>query len=214
MKTLKFKTAKGTEIELKGKEFYRDNEKCGVVAEAKIVVKENKNCIHVYSSKKINYLSVSDADFVAVSEYLKPIYDAVEARAAYEASKVNIFVSALPDGLYEWRGVPTKPDSEIVESMTKGLKSCGEIKEEKIEEICINALKKYRGKIEGAKLAKEKEEKRVSEIKELAKATGEKQVLDSYTDDCDGSVYDCSFDNINVYAMPDGTTKTTRTHCY
>ena len=214
MKTLKFKTAKGTEIELKGKEFHSGGVKCGTVAEPHIVRKDGKNCIHVSSRKNVNYLSVSDADFAAVTEYLKPIMDAANKLAKYEARKVNIFVCALPDGLYEWRGITDRPDSEIVESMIKELTSCGGIKEERIPTICAEALAKYRGKIEGAKLAKEKEEKRVSEIKELAKATGEKQVIDSYTDDCDGSVYDCSFDNINVYAMPDGTTKTTRTHCY
>ena len=214
MNTLKFKTAKGTEIELKGKEFYRDGEKCGVIAEPKIIKKEGKNCIHVYSSKKINYLSVSDADFNAVSEYLKPIYDAVEARAKYEASKVNIFVSVLPDGIYEWRGVPDKPDDEIIESMIAGLKSCNAIKEERIPEICKNALAKYRNKISAKKEADTTEEKRVAEIFETAKVTGEKQILNSYIDDCDGSVYDCSFDNINIYAMPDGTTISTRTHCH
>jgi len=214
MKTLKFKTAKGTEIEFKGKEFYLGNEKCGVIAEPKIITRENKNCISVYSTKKITHLSVSDADLQAVSEYLKPIFDAGEARRKYEMSKVNIFVSVLPDGMYEWRGIPTKPDSEIVESMIAGLKSCGGIREEKIEEICIDALKRYRTKIENAKDSKEKEEKRVQKIFETARATGENQLLHSYTDDCDGSVHDCSFDNVNTYATPTGTTKTTRTHCY
>ena len=47
-----------------------------------------------------------------------------------------------------------------------------------------------------------------------AKATGEKQALRSWTDDCDGSACDCSFDSVTEWAMPEGTTTTTRVHCH
>ena len=47
-----------------------------------------------------------------------------------------------------------------------------------------------------------------------AKVTGEKQILTSYMDDCDGSVVECSTDYVTVYAMPDGSTTRTRTHTF
>lgn len=47
-----------------------------------------------------------------------------------------------------------------------------------------------------------------------AKATGEKQVLRSYMDDCDGSVTECSTDHVTICAMPDGSTTEVRTHTF
>lgn len=47
-----------------------------------------------------------------------------------------------------------------------------------------------------------------------AKATGEKQVLREYTDNCDGTAYECSSDIVTVYAMPDGSTTQTRIHTH
>ena len=47
-----------------------------------------------------------------------------------------------------------------------------------------------------------------------AKATGQKQILKKYIDDCDGSVRECSTDSVTIYAMPDGTTTETRIHTF
>ena len=47
-----------------------------------------------------------------------------------------------------------------------------------------------------------------------AKETGKPIKLVSYSDECDGSVDECNLDIITVYAMPDGSTKTTRTHTF
>lgn len=47
-----------------------------------------------------------------------------------------------------------------------------------------------------------------------AKTTGKPVAVKSWTDECDGSVDDCSIDIVTKYAMPDGTTKITRTHTY
>ena len=47
-----------------------------------------------------------------------------------------------------------------------------------------------------------------------AAATGQPVLLHSFMADCDGSVEDCSFDNINVYAQPDGSTAERRVHCH
>jgi hypothetical protein len=47
-----------------------------------------------------------------------------------------------------------------------------------------------------------------------AKTTGKPVELKRWTEECDGSVDDCSIDIVTKYAMPDGTTKITRTHTY
>ncbi len=47
-----------------------------------------------------------------------------------------------------------------------------------------------------------------------AKTTGKPIVIKSWADECDGSTDDCSIDIVTKYAMPDGTTKITRTHTY
>lgn len=47
-----------------------------------------------------------------------------------------------------------------------------------------------------------------------AKSTGKPVVLRSYHEDCDDSGEDCDVDILTVYAMPDGTKKTIRTHTW
>lgn len=51
-------------------------------------------------------------------------------------------------------------------------------------------------------------------IFDTAKATGEKQVLRSYTASCNDPHEECSTDAVTVYAMPDGSTKTERQHTW
>lgn len=55
---------------------------------------------------------------------------------------------------------------------------------------------------------------RIAEIKATAKATGERQILHSYMDDCKDAREECSTDYVTIYAMPDGTTKTERQHTW
>jgi hypothetical protein len=69
------------------------------------------------------------------------------------------------------------------------------------------------------KIVKEKKIEVEAEAKkaiifEAAKTTGTKQVLSSYGDDCNDPREECSYDQITVWAMPDGTTKTTRQHTW
>jgi hypothetical protein len=55
---------------------------------------------------------------------------------------------------------------------------------------------------------------KISAIFTKAKETGEKQLLRQYMDDCDGKDLECSFDSVYEYAIPDGTIKVERVHCY
>lgn len=47
-----------------------------------------------------------------------------------------------------------------------------------------------------------------------ARRTGERMRLSCDMVACDGSAPDCSFDYLTIWASPDGTTTTTRRHCY
>jgi len=60
----------------------------------------------------------------------------------------------------------------------------------------------------------ESEEMRVAELKKRASATGDKQLLKSYIDDCTDDGEECSTDIVYVYAMPDGTTMLVRQHTW
>jgi len=57
-------------------------------------------------------------------------------------------------------------------------------------------------------------ELKIKAIYAEAKATGIKQLLYKYSDDCDDDNEDCSLDMVYEYAMPDGTTKTERQHTW
>lgn len=61
---------------------------------------------------------------------------------------------------------------------------------------------------------KKVEDERIASIFALAKSTAEKQVLSKNTVDCNDQSEECSTDIITVYAMPDGSTKTVRTHTW
>jgi Zn ribbon nucleic-acid-binding protein len=47
-----------------------------------------------------------------------------------------------------------------------------------------------------------------------AARNGQPVVLDEYSDDCNDPREECSLDNVTIYAMPNGTTKTVRSHTY
>lgn len=80
-----------------------------------------------------------------------------------------------------------------------------------------SAKKAYEKAIEKEAEKAEKKAKAENEKEAVfakAKATGEKQILRKYMDECDGTAYECSCDAVTVYAMPDGSTTQTRTHTH
>lgn len=60
--------------------------------------------------------------------------------------------------------------------------------------------------------AEEKAERQA--IFDRAKRTGQKQLLDECSSECNDPREECDIDNVTVYAMPDGTTKTVRSHTW
>ena len=58
------------------------------------------------------------------------------------------------------------------------------------------------------------EDKKIKAIFAKAKETGEQQLLESYSDTCNNPDLECDIDTIQVWAMPDGSKKSIRHHCY
>ena len=61
---------------------------------------------------------------------------------------------------------------------------------------------------------KKEEEIKTAKIFEIAKETGEKQYLYSYSVDCTDRHEECNTDIVTVWAMPDGTRKQTQVHTW
>lgn len=77
----------------------------------------------------------------------------------------------------------------------------------KITEIIINKIEKENNRVQ------ERKEK-ISKLLELAKETGEKQLIQQWSEPCNDKNEECDLDICFQWAMPDGTTKVTKIHTY
>lgn len=59
-----------------------------------------------------------------------------------------------------------------------------------------------------------KEASKLAAIFETAKTTGKEQLISKYSTDCNDKNEQCDLDMVYVYAMPDGTEKSERTHTW
>lgn len=85
------------------------------------------------------------------------------------------------------------------------------ISRDRLAEI-IAAQKSAQDQKQAAQLA---EEKRIADLSDLARTTGQPQVLETWTThECSEDLEDCSFDNARKMIMKDGSTKIEYTHCY
>ncbi len=78
----------------------------------------------------------------------------------------------------------------------------------------VDAWKLAQPAIEARERRKAEAEAERQRIFDTARRTGQKQVLDSYSDECNDPREECSLDQVTVYAMPDGSTKTVRSHTW
>lgn len=81
---------------------------------------------------------------------------------------------------------------------------------EEMEEI----RRKYDEQIKKEEEREKEEKERTERILAEAKATNQKVKIREYTEDCDGSVEECSTDIIIEYATPDGKIEVERIHTY
>ena len=86
-----------------------------------------------------------------------------------------------------------------------------EVSGEELLKMLDDAETKTKSENEIKKANKEKE---IKAIFDKAKATGEKQLLNKWSEDCNDKNEDCDIDIIYEYAMPDGTVKTERHHTW
>lgn len=80
-----------------------------------------------------------------------------------------------------------------------------------IKEKITNIILKHKA-IEESKI--KKEQQRVNKLFDLAKSTGEKQLINQWTEPCNDPLEECNLDICCEYAMPDGTKKYTRNHTW
>lgn len=120
-------------------------------------------------------------------EDIKKIEDTIERRGKFEVLKAKSVEVQRDTGLYtnQWY------------------------------EISNEDMLNIYNEIEASKKAKrdEKEEKKAA-IFTKAKETGEKQILNQWSEDCNDPEESCDVDNIMEYAMPDGSVKTERHHTW
>lgn len=62
--------------------------------------------------------------------------------------------------------------------------------------------------------AKEEEQNRINNLFEIARKTGEKQLINKWLEDCNDPREECSVDICCEWAMPDGTITYTRNHTW
>lgn len=87
----------------------------------------------------------------------------------------------------------------------------GMIPNQIIKEKIINIIVEKTDKENKTKHA---EEVRVNNLFELAKQTGEKQLISKWMEDCNDPKEECSTDLCCLWAMPNGSKKTTRNHTW
>lgn len=86
-----------------------------------------------------------------------------------------------------------------------------EISHEKVMEIYNNLVTRIE-RIEYEEM--QKEIRRIDSVFEIAKKTGEKQIIERYTVPCPDHKEECNTDIVTVWAMPDGSKTTTQNHTW
>lgn len=118
-------------------------------------------------------------------------------------------ISKILKNKISWRDNPLKNVSKPVErgAGVYTLNGWFEISHKDL----MNIYNVITGKIEAKKAIEQAEKEKIFA---KAKETGEKQILETYSVECNDPDESCDVDNIIIYAMPDGTTKETRIHTY
>ena len=87
-----------------------------------------------------------------------------------------------------------------------------------IASISLEKLEEIKAKIENTEMERQAEKEKAKVERQAkfdeAKEAGKPVELNRYMDDCNNPREECSTDIVTVWAMPDGTTKTTRQHTW
>lgn len=128
-------------------------------------------------------------------EYLSGWVPSLHAEKELEGLKVSHYVSG-------WGNII---DDDVVKALGK------EFTLRQVEDF-VRPKREAEAKAKALAAAK-KADSRIAKFDE-AKRTGKPVILRQWSDECNDPNEECDIDNITEYAMPDGTTKTTRTHTW
>lgn len=222
--TMKAKTARGADFELEVRE-QKNSPELEVVVRA--LGKEGYlRSLHIVSTHGVRglatsievngqslHLSIAPQDEEKIESFLSAVRMANEER---RARWVELSVGPCRDSDYRTHKINfwiDEPIEDVVGRAINELTGCCWEKEaaEEWDRKRVEAFFREREEAENKKQAKENHEK---EVRELAVRTGERQLLEVYFTECDGSVRECSADLIRVYIRPDGEKVKERIHTY
>ncbi len=106
-----------------------------------------------------------------------------------------------------------EPVENIIARAIEILASCC-LPREKAEEVARKEVEQFFAERKEKEERKRAEEMRREHIHRLAIQTGKEQLLRQYITDCDGSVNECSCDQVCEYITPDGGIRRERVHLY
>lgn len=147
-----------------------------------------------------------DTYFIKYKDDEKIAWEAVQERKTKDIDAIKELVSKFEDYVEENK----------IEKIDPKMMTYGGYKfnKEQTELLIAKGREKQEEKLNKKEKKNQEEDQKKQEIFKKAKETNEAQLLYRTMDDCDGSEDDCSFDEIYVYVMPNGSTKTKRIHCH
>lgn len=181
-----------------------------------------KDGIYIPNPKKTKFTQ-KDAEFIKANRpafiaELKAIAEeariAAEEARKEEAEKKAAEITFLSTG-WESHYITVDTRKDIDEQLRRMAdRYSNDCTYESLKEDYEMATGKKLEKEAKAEAAKTEKEEKIEAAKAEAKATGEKVAIKRWTENCNDPKEDCETDIVTLWAMPDGTTKTTRTHTW
>ncbi|MHB8361367.1 MAG: hypothetical protein ACYDDC_06145 [Thermoplasmataceae archaeon] len=170
---------------------------------AKSVTQDIKDMISAQKPKIVSYLQAIKTEEEKLKQKLKQQYQ--DGTLEFTVETITHFVGAL--------------DQEITENIITYDEQIYDILKWELgyfsNDISVNLSPGKHTISELPRWQKEQQkEQRKKQIFEIAKQTGERQLLERYSTDCNDPEEECNIDIVQIFAMPDGTQKVFRTHTY
>ncbi|MHB8552793.1 MAG: hypothetical protein ACYDAO_04315 [Thermoplasmataceae archaeon] len=170
---------------------------------AKSVTQDIKDMISAQKPKIVSYLQAIKTEEEKLKQKLKQQYQ--DGTLEFTVETVTHFVGALDQEITE--NIITY-DEQIYDILKWELDYFG-------NDIPVSLSPGKHTVSELPRWQKEQQkEQRKKQIFEIAKQTGERQLLERYSTDCNDPEEECNTDIVQIFAMPDGTQKVFRTHTY
>ncbi len=152
------------------------------------------------------FLALSKEDQERIDAFLEEVQKENEQRRARWV-EIKIWPCQHSDyRVHSVGGFIDEPVENIIARAIEILASCC-LPREKAEEVARKEVEQFEER-------KRAEVMRREHIHRLAIQTGKEQLLRQYITDCDGSVNECSCDQVREYITPDGGIRRERVHLY